>query len=535
MLRFERILEVLRDLARWGYNAVLIEYEDRFPYRGAAAEGVAPDALTHAQIRELLQVASDLGLIVIPLVQSLGHLEWILRLESFGHLREESERIYGDICGTLCPSHPGSQPLFRQLAEQVLEAHRGCRYFHMGGDEAEVGRECPRCGSAWEGEGGPMLLVNHYRDLAVWLRGRGPDPIMWCDMPLRHPEALDLLRGHVVMMDWDYWSTRRPTRRPDEVWGIPADAVLEPRKWTRAQRELYLPYLLTDDGKAVRPFPFTRFLRDRGFPVITAPAARSMGDSFCVPMARHVENVLGAVRAAQDAHVLGVLVTSWALRRSPWPLTEYALIAGAMAMQGPGISRLEIDANFAMEHFGVDDPQLARIPQLLGRSSAGGLAEAHCQLDPETGHWFGESYQRRRARLLGNTAAARRSFAALRRDLSRARKLLQLARPRTPRQRERVRLWWWAHDVFAYIADFAPEALREPGRHDPNRLREHQKRAKSLDRRTDRLLKPMLTDWTLISEKQTRFGVHLDFLKEMRLAASRRSNAGKARARAGTR
>ena len=49
MLCCERIRQIYGDLARWGFNTVLFEYEDRFPFRGtlrriAAAEqgGNAP-------------------------------------------------------------------------------------------------------------------------------------------------------------------------------------------------------------------------------------------------------------------------------------------------------------------------------------------------------------------------------------------------------------------------------------------------------------------------------------------------------------
>jgi hypothetical protein len=523
MMRYEQILAVLCDLARWGYNTVLLEYEDRFPYKGAAAAALAPDALTRRQVRDLQKVAADLGITIIPLVQSLGHLEWLLRNKSFRHLREESPRRYGNACGTLCPSHPGAKRLFQELAEQVLELHENCRYFHMGGDEAEVGPECPRCREAWQQGSISNVMLSHYRDLAIWLRTHGPDPIMWCDMPLRHPEALDLLRGHVVMMDWDYWSTQQPTRQPDAIWGISENAFFTPRKWTALQRELYLPYLFTTDGKAVKPFPFTKFLRDRGFQVIVAPAARSLGDSFCVPKEHHVENILGAVASAQEAHVLGVLITSWALRRSPWPLTEYGLMAGAMALQQPGISRREIDAAFALEHFGVADPRLAQIPQLLGRNTVMGLVESRCEIDEDTGQWFGESHALRQERMAREPAATRRSAAILRRNAARARALLELARPRTPRQRARVKLWWWAHDVLVYYAEFAPEMLKETGQLQQDQLREYERIAKVLDRRTDRLLAPLFTDWTMLAEKQTRFGEQLTYLKELRSATTRSS------------
>jgi hypothetical protein len=215
------------------------------------------------------------------------------------------------------------------------------------------------------------------------------------------------------------------------------------------------------------------------------------------------------------------MITSWALRRSPWPLTEYSLIAGAMTLRNPHVSRREIDTTFASEHFGVADPQLAKIPQLLGKSTAMGLVESHCEIDTETGHWLAESYNSRREQMMREPKATRRSITILRRNAARARVLLERARPHTPQQHARIRLWWWAHDVLAYFAEFAPEMLKELGRHDPDRLQTYQHTAKTLARRTNRLLKPLFTDWTMITEEQTRFGEHLKYLHELRQATVR--------------
>ena len=33
-----------------------------------------------------------------------------------------------------------------------------------------------------------------------------------------------------------------------------------------------------------------------------------------------IDNVIGAARAAKESDTLGMVVTSWALRRSPWPM-----------------------------------------------------------------------------------------------------------------------------------------------------------------------------------------------------------------------
>lgn len=519
LMRPERILSILPDLARWGLNTILVEYFDKFPYEGRLRKAVAPDAFTRGQVRELVRTATDLGLQVIPLVQCCGHMGWVLRHASFRHLAEGSGRNRG--IHSLCPADPGSAKLFREMAEQVIEVHGGCRYFHMGGDEVELADDCLRCRDRKKAEGVSRLLVDHYIACADWLRSHGPDPILWCDMPLRHPEALDLLRGHTIIMDWDYWSGLKPRRDRAHAWGIPRENVFKPERWPAAHRELFRSYFFAEDGKSARPFPYTKCLRDRGFQVIVAPAIRSYGDSFCVPKALSVENCIGAARTASEAHVLGCIITSWALRRAPWPLTEYSLMAGAMTMANPLVSRREIDARFADEHFGVADPKLAQIPLLLGVNCAGGMLGSLNDLDPRTGHWFGIDYTRR-VEWAKSDPNALQSFADLKKNLHKAARLLSRARPKTPRQQERMRFWLWAHDVLAHFAEFGPQVLEEPGTHDPKLLRRFRKRAVALQAKTDRLLRPLLTDHTMVSEHQIRFGIHLDWIDAMITAAAPR-------------
>jgi hexosaminidase len=63
-----------------GANGVLIEYEDMFPYEGLVANASAKNCYSRADIDELLTVAADNDLEVIPLVQTFGHLEHLLKV-----------------------------------------------------------------------------------------------------------------------------------------------------------------------------------------------------------------------------------------------------------------------------------------------------------------------------------------------------------------------------------------------------------------------------------------------------------------------
>jgi len=508
MLRYKSIVGVFHDLARWEFNTVLFEYENRFPFTGRLKQAAAEDALTRRQVRELGKLASSLGLRIIPLVHCLAHLEYVLNLPHMKRFAEPPEK--GEPLYTVCPSHSGARKLFREMVTQVLDLHPDCRYFHMGGDEAELNPACPRCGDRLRKEGVSRVLVELYADRADWLRSQGPDPIIWSDMPLRHPEAIDALRGHVTIMDWDYWSGTRPANNA-RIWGAPEADWRKPATWPKVHRELFQDYILTDEGKKARPFPYATFLRDRGFQVIVASAARCAGDNFCAPRRNHVDNVIGAARVASESHLLGSVITSWALRRAPWPLTEYSLIAGAMTMADPRSPRRRIDSRFAEEHFGTTDPGMARIALLLGTPLRGYL-DSMPEFDPSTMGWPAKGYEVRRAYARENPREFRSASAKLRANVRRAKALLQKAKPRTPRQRRRVALWHWAARVLWHFAEFAPQMLLEPAASDPAQLRTFRQRAARLRTETARLLKPIYTDRTMRDEQQTRFGTHLDDL-----------------------
>ncbi|VDK64756.1 unnamed protein product, partial [Anisakis simplex] len=73
---FEKVFEVLKAL---GATGVLIEWEDMFPFEGRLKSAVNGDAYSMQQVHRILRGAQKYGLDVIPLIQTFGHLEWILK------------------------------------------------------------------------------------------------------------------------------------------------------------------------------------------------------------------------------------------------------------------------------------------------------------------------------------------------------------------------------------------------------------------------------------------------------------------------
>jgi hypothetical protein len=91
---------VLNSAAKLKLNTNLFEYSNRFPFK-KHARIKAPTALTLEEVTELLKMARDHDLEVIPLQQSIGHLDYLLLDDHYAWIREEE--VHKD---QLCPLHP---------------------------------------------------------------------------------------------------------------------------------------------------------------------------------------------------------------------------------------------------------------------------------------------------------------------------------------------------------------------------------------------------------------------------------------------
>lgn len=73
------------------FLGVLIEWEDMFPYTGILKDSRSTQAYTLSETEEILAYANNLQLTTIPLVQTFGHLEWILKSDKFMKYRENEK------------------------------------------------------------------------------------------------------------------------------------------------------------------------------------------------------------------------------------------------------------------------------------------------------------------------------------------------------------------------------------------------------------------------------------------------------------
>ncbi|XP_048090105.1 hexosaminidase D isoform X1 [Alosa alosa] len=206
--KFEYLLKLIHLFADLGANGLLIEYEDMFPYEEEVKilQASAHPPYSREEISSLQNTAKSRNLEVIPLVQTFGHLEFVLKHGVFRELRE-----VGHCLGTLNPHKERGVQLVLEMLRQVMELHPESSALHLGADEVYLlgqGEE------SREWLGAPnrsvhQLFLSHVTKIAKAVQQQHPNLylIMWDDM-LRGMSLETLkdsgLVGLLQPMIWDY-------------------------------------------------------------------------------------------------------------------------------------------------------------------------------------------------------------------------------------------------------------------------------------------------------------------------------------------
>lgn len=172
--KFENLLRYIEEMAAYKLNTLVIEYEDKLP-RARKDLCHPTDALTPEQHRRLLEVARENFIDIIPLQQSFGHLEYVLKLPEYQHLREIPEAP-----GEMCPLREGAYELAASLLEETARLHPDSRYLHLGCDEVWSLGQSNECKASGKSRG--RIAIEYINRLAEKVVTLGKIPIVWHDM-----------------------------------------------------------------------------------------------------------------------------------------------------------------------------------------------------------------------------------------------------------------------------------------------------------------------------------------------------------------
>lgn len=193
------LIEEIRRMASWGINLLLVEYEDTFPYIFDKAVQ-APTAYDPSDIQRITSTCKSLGVEVVPLVQTFGHLEFVLKHPAHSHLAQTPGSFQ-----SVDPTLPESRELVLRMIDELLAAHPDIRWLHLGGDEVWDLGQGPRSSKRAEQIGKDALYLEHMMPIIEHVLQRGVRPILWDDMMRKWPmDSLVALAQKADLMSWSY-------------------------------------------------------------------------------------------------------------------------------------------------------------------------------------------------------------------------------------------------------------------------------------------------------------------------------------------
>lgn len=215
--------ELAQKLQTQGINTLIMEWEATYPFEKHPMISNRY-AYSRSEVTSFISYCNSLGIDVIPLQQSFGHVEYILRNPRYTALRED-QKDFSQVCPV---ENASNKALFTELFTDLVATHNS-PYFHIGGDETYLLGHCHKCQAKVAKEGKSKLFVDHIKMLCDIVTSLGKRPVLWADIALKHPEALSLLPKETILVDWNYgWALNRfgdPKKLVEtglEIWGAPA-------------------------------------------------------------------------------------------------------------------------------------------------------------------------------------------------------------------------------------------------------------------------------------------------------------------------
>jgi len=306
--------------ADWGFNALVFRLTDD---QGAAIRFEShpeffthKNALTAAQVRELVAYGQQRGVELIPEIESFGHTKFITAVEQYADLRDHNPNNVDKRSSTfssVIPSHPKVLRLFEDIYRETTALFPS-RYLHGGCDEVAWG-DSEFTKKVLKNKSRAQVWAQYINDLNGIARKAGKEFIVWGDHPLNEdPEILGYLSKDIILMDWEY------SRTDPKVVEVAARKVL-----------------------------------DSGRRVIGAPSLIhcKWGPRVGVTQLRNIDAYADAYRGIDDPRNLGVMVTNWVpsryIQNSIWDGIAYT---GVALNEGSAIARRDAFKLFVEKHYG---------------------------------------------------------------------------------------------------------------------------------------------------------------------------------------
>ena len=320
-----------KKLSENGINTLIMEWEGTYPFE---KHPLIPNryAYTKAEIVGFIKYCNTLGIDVIPLQQSFGHVEYILRNSKYKDLRED-QKDYSQVCPLQITQ---DSLLFSDLYKELASTHTS-KYIHIGGDETYLLGHDERCRKRVAEVGKSRLYIDYIRMLCNIVIRLGKQPVMWADIALKYPEAISLLPKGTILVDWNY--------------GWDMDNFGEHKKLVESGLEIW-------GAPAIRSYPDNYFLTmwDKHFKNISefVPACRQLGYKGMVMTSWSTSGGYSAVMETEDN-----ILDLYAIRHV-YPISGFNMLLAAYTESLKSAKPIAIDTfvtNYAKSQYGFNQEQ----------------------------------------------------------------------------------------------------------------------------------------------------------------------------------
>jgi hypothetical protein len=208
--RLDFLLKWLPRYADWGYEELYLHLEDavEFPtLPGVARRG----AYSQKQFARLVDAATRVGIRVVPIVNLLGHTQYLIKTPELRDLNELRAPDGSPLeRGQICPLHPRTLEVAEKLLRDIAPFCTA-GLVHTGLDESFHIGKCPRCREEIARVGLDAHFAGHVSRLHALTSKLGLRMALWADMFYYIPEAIAQLPRDVIAFEWYYYPfTRRP-------------------------------------------------------------------------------------------------------------------------------------------------------------------------------------------------------------------------------------------------------------------------------------------------------------------------------------
>lgn len=211
VMSVEALKKYFAVLKKMGYNCVMLYTEDTYEVEGEPYFGYMRGRYSMDELRELDEYAANMGIELIPCIQTLAHLTAFVRWKKIPFDMDDTMLVGDERC--------------YEFVENLIKSVRKCfktNRIHIGMDEAWTlgrGKYHNKNGC----EPAPSIIKKHLARVNEIVKKYGFEPMIWSDMFFRSfadnqyylpktempRDVVEALPENVIPVYWDYYHEKR--------------------------------------------------------------------------------------------------------------------------------------------------------------------------------------------------------------------------------------------------------------------------------------------------------------------------------------